>query len=170
MYAPAGWLLWVRAGSLVAQQLDLWRPTLAGEPVTLADNVALDANFRAAVSVAATGLVAYRTAGSSQRQLKWQVSTAGGVLPLWRSDGQELYYLNPDGAMMAAPINVNGATVEPGEPLMLFSTRIFGGGADIQLGRQYDVTSDGRFLINTVLDSAAAPITLLQNWNPTAKK
>ena len=37
-------------------------------------------------------------------------------------------------------------------------------------GRQYDVTRDGRFLINTVLDDASAPITLLQNWNPEAKK
>ena len=41
-----------------------------------------------------------------------------------------------------------------------------GGGADIQQGRQYDVTPDGRFLINTVLDSAAAPIALLMNWQP----
>ncbi len=29
---------------------------------------------------------------------------------------------------------------------------------------------DGRFLINTVLESAAAPITLVQPWNPDAKK
>jgi hypothetical protein len=28
----------------------------------------------------------------------------------------------------------------------------------------------GRFLINTVLDDDAAPITLLMNWNPEAKK
>jgi hypothetical protein len=101
---------------------------------------------------------------------QWQVSTAGGILPMWRSDGKELYYLNPDGAMMAAQIKVNGATLEPGAPVMLFPTRIFGGGADVQLGRQYDVTADGRFLINTQLNEAAAPITLLQNWNPDAKK
>ena len=37
-------------------------------------------------------------------------------------------------------------------------------------GWQYDVTRDGRFLINTVLDEAAAPITLLQNWTPPAPK
>jgi hypothetical protein len=37
-------------------------------------------------------------------------------------------------------------------------------------GRQYDVAPDGRFLINTVLDSAPAPITLLQNWQPEGKK
>jgi serine/threonine protein kinase/roadblock/LC7 domain-containing protein len=101
---------------------------------------------------------------------QWQVSTTGGILPLWRSDGKELYYLNTDGAMMAAPIKVNGATVEPGAPVMLFPTRIFGGGADIQLGRQYDVTPDGRFLVNTLLNEAATPITLLQNWNPDAKR
>ncbi len=33
--------------------------------------------------------------------------------------------------------------------------------------RSYDVTRDGRFLINTVLDDAAAtPITLIMNWRP----
>ena len=40
-----------------------------------------------------------------------------------------------------------------------------GGGA-----RQYDVTRDGRFLINTVVDEAIAPITLVQNWHPPATK
>jgi Tol biopolymer transport system component len=101
---------------------------------------------------------------------QWQVSTAGGIHPLWRPDGKELYYLNPAGAMMAAPITVTGATLAPGAPVVLFPSRIFGGGVDAQQGRQYDVTPDGRFLINTVLDSAAAPITLLMNWNPEAKK
>jgi len=33
---------------------------------------------------------------------QWQVTTAGGIIPLWRPDGKELYYLNPAGAMMAA--------------------------------------------------------------------
>ena len=37
-------------------------------------------------------------------------------------------------------------------------------------GRQYDLAPDGRFLINAVLDSTTAPITLLMNWNPEAKK
>jgi len=49
-------------------------------------------------------------------------------------------------------------------------TRILGGGVDNGQGRQYDVTRDGRFLTNTVLDEASAPITLLQNWHPEAKK
>ena len=39
--------------------------------------------------------------------------------------------------MMAAPIAVTGATVEPGVPVVLFPTRILGGGEDVQQGRQY---------------------------------
>jgi dipeptidyl aminopeptidase/acylaminoacyl peptidase len=99
-----------------------------------------------------------------------QASTTGGVYPVWRRDGRELYYLNPEGAMMAVPITVIGATLEPGAPIVLFPTRILGGGVDRGLGPQYDVARDGRFLINTVLDDTAAPITLLMNWNPEAKK
>jgi len=102
---------------------------------------------------------------------RWPVSTTGGAFPRWRRDGKELYYLSPAGEMMAAPITVTGATLEPGAPVRLFPTRIYGGGADNGQGRQYDVARDGRFLINTVLgDATAAPITLLQNWNPEVKK
>ena len=67
---------------------------------------------------------------------------------------------------MAAPIKATGETLEPGAPVALFQTRIVGGGVDNQQSRQYDVTRDGRFLINTVLDDAASPITLIQNWKP----
>jgi hypothetical protein len=72
--------------------------------------------------------------------------------------------------MMAAPIIVTGSTLAPGTPVVLFPTRILGGGVDLQQSRQYDVAPDGRFLINTVLDEASAPITLLQNWNPAGNK
>ena len=56
MYLPSGWLLWVRAGTLVAQRLNLDKATLTGEPVTVADGAG-------AVSAAATGLVAYTGRG-----------------------------------------------------------------------------------------------------------
>jgi hypothetical protein len=95
------------------------------------------------------------------------VSVGGGIHPAWRPDGKELYYINPTGAMMAAPITVTGSTLDPGPPRALFQTRIVSGGLDDgqgRQGRQYDIASDGRFLINTMLDDASAPITLLQNW------
>ena len=69
---------------------------------------------------------------------------------------------------MAASIAVTGTSVAPGAPVVLFPTRVFGGGTDGGQGRQYGVTRDGRFLLNTVLDEATAPITLLQNWRPPA--
>ncbi len=111
----------------------------------------------------ASGAATGATAG------QWQVSTAGGIHPRWRPDGKELYYLSPAGEMMAASIAASGATVELGSPVRLFPTRINGGGVDRGQGPQYDVARDGRFLINTELDSANAPITLLMNWNPEGK-
>jgi Tol biopolymer transport system component len=102
---------------------------------------------------------------------QWQVSTQGGIAPMWRPDGKELYYLNPAGEMMAAPITVSGTGLQPGAPVKLFPTHIYGGGTDSQIiGRQFDVAPDGRFLINTVVGSTTSvPITLLMNWNPEAK-
>ena len=62
---------------------------------------------------------------------------------------------------------MRGAKLEPGAPVPLFPTRNNGGGSDNGQGRQYDVARDGRFVINTIPDDAAAStITLLQNWKP----
>ena len=83
--------------------------------------------------------------------------TAGGVYPVWRRHGRELYYLDPEGTMMGVPITVSRAKLALGSAFVLFPTRILGGGLDRGLGPQYDVAPDGRFLINTVLDNAAAP-------------
>jgi eukaryotic-like serine/threonine-protein kinase len=99
---------------------------------------------------------------------KWPVSTSGGVRPRWRSDGKELYYIAPDGRLMAVPIAVSGSTFKPGTPVALFQTRIVGGGTNVS-GQQYDVAPDGRFLINTSMEDAGLPITLLLNWKPPAK-
>ena len=71
--------------------------------------------------------------------------------------------------MMAVPVNAGGSTLELGNPESLFPTRILGGGVGTNLGRQYDVAPDGRFLINTELEGTEAPITLIQNWNPGAQ-
>jgi hypothetical protein len=50
----------------------------------------------------------------------------------------------------------------------LFPTQILGGGASIDIGRQYDVARDGRFLINTVVESSLSPIVVMQNWAPAS--
>ena len=69
---------------------------------------------------------------------------------------------------MAAAIKINGAALEPGTPVALFRTRIWGGGTNATQGAQYDVSSDGRFLLNVAIDDVAmTPITLLLNWKLT---
>ena len=36
--------------------------------------------------------------------VKWQVSTNGGERSVWSRDGKELYFVSPDGKMMAAEV------------------------------------------------------------------
>ena len=96
---------------------------------------------------------------------QWQISSGGGAFARWASTGGELFYLAPDGTLMATPITMKGSTLEPGASTPLFRTHIVGGGTDMNMGIQFDVSRDGRFLINTLQeDVGAAPITLLQNW------
>ena len=52
---------------------------------------------------------------------KYQISTNGGTQPYWRADGRELFYIAPDGKLMAVPVKT-GATFEFGSPLALFQT------------------------------------------------
>ncbi len=109
--------------------------------------------------------------GQSGRTGQWQVSLEGGSYPKWSADGKELFFLNPLGEMMAAPITFAGSVLSSGTPVKLFQTRIVGGGRNDTGGPEYDVAPDGRFLINTIMDELAAatpPIILIQNWNPVA--
>ena len=102
---------------------------------------------------------------------KWQVSTAGGTYPKWAPDGKELFFLNPAGEMMAASDSVIRIRTDTGYAGEVCFRRGSVAAAQTAGGPQYDVARDGRFLINTVLDAARAPpITLIQNWNPDAKK
>ena len=94
----------------------------------------------------------------------WQISTQGGIQPRWSPDGKEVYYISPEGKLMAVPIKVTGGTLEAGAPVALFAPKIFGVDS-VDAGLQYDVAQDGRFLLNTVSDDAS-PITVIVNWAP----
>ena len=95
------------------------------------------------------------------------ISTAGGITPRWRKDGEELYYIAPDGAMMGVPISMKAGALDRGVPAELFKTRIVGAGRPVTINFNYDVAADGRFLINVVTaEVPASPLTLLLNWKP----
>jgi dipeptidyl aminopeptidase/acylaminoacyl peptidase len=100
---------------------------------------------------------------------KWQVSISGGLQPRWRADGRELYFIAPDAKLMAASVNASAATFAAAAPVALFQTRILGGGTNLPSRPYYAVSRDGRFLIlQSAGEAAVSPITLLQNWKPTA--
>jgi Tol biopolymer transport system component len=96
---------------------------------------------------------------------KWQVSTNGGERSVWSRDGKELYFVSPDGKMMAAEIK-SGSKFEAGVPRPLFDVRLPGG-----VNPWFDVGKDGRFLVPVVAEqSANAPMTVVVNWQAGLKK
>jgi hypothetical protein len=98
------------------------------------------------------------------------VSTTGGTYPRWSHDAKEVFYIGPAGELMAAPITITSTSVDVGTPATLFQTRTYVGSRDTIQGWQYDVTRDGRILMNTVVEDAPPAITLLMNWHPEPKK
>ena len=82
---------------------------------------------------------------------KWQVSNQGGLLPHWRHDGCELFYLTPEGSVMAVAVNA-GATFEFTTPQALFEIGLQFIPRYKTWMNQYAVTRDGqRFLLNRPL-------------------
>jgi len=51
---------------------------------------------------------------------KRQVSTAGGTLPRWPAEGNEILYIGGDNSLMAVPVNARGETLKIGEARRLF--------------------------------------------------
>jgi serine/threonine protein kinase len=89
------------------------------------------------------------------------VSTTGGDKPRWSRDGKELYYIAPDGRLMAVSI-ATAPTFAVGVPVALFEMRVPKGSFF-----PYDVAEDGRFLVDTLDSRSTAPsagMTVVLNW------
>jgi len=114
---------------------------------------------------------AFAPTNEQARGAKWQISTGGGTQPRWRGDGKELYYMAPDGKLMAVDVKAAPPTFEHGIPHALFQSR-----ADAPTGAiswSYVPSSDGkRFLIRTPVGAAAElpTINVIVNWLAGAKK
>jgi hypothetical protein len=93
-----------------------------------------------------------------------QVSTAGGTQVRWSYDGREIFYIAPDGTMMSVSLPGTGDRPMPQPPVALFQTRLAAGRNVIGNKPQYAVSRDGRFLLNTALESVSSPIVVTTNW------
>ena len=66
-------------------------------------------------------------ASVSRSEREAQVSTNGGIEPRWGADVKELYFIAPDGKLMAASISASSANFETTTPVPLFPARVAGG-------------------------------------------
>jgi Tol biopolymer transport system component len=100
---------------------------------------------------------------------RWQVSTNGGTQPRWRPDGKELFFMAPDGRLMASIVMATGTDFKASPAVALFGTNLVEGpGAN---RHQYAVSKDGRFLLNQRIESSnTSPITIVLNWMLKASK
>jgi serine/threonine protein kinase/Tol biopolymer transport system component len=120
--------------------------------------------------------VAYQGSGTGRPEIyiesfpgpggKWLVSTAGGIMPRWRNDGRELFYIGPDDALIAVPVAAGESSVQVGRAQPLFQTRRKA--MSTRFGYSYDVAPDGRrFLINTSpAPGPLSPLTVVMHWTP----
>ena len=91
-----------------------------------------------------------------------QVSTGGGIDPLWSHDGHELFYRNGD-TFLAVAI-AGGPTFSPGAPHVLFEGRYPFSGTGVP---SYGLSNDGRrFLLVQQVQPERPPnrIDVVLNW------
>jgi serine/threonine-protein kinase len=107
---------------------------------------------------------------------KIQVSSEGGVDPIWSHDGTELYYRSGD-KMMVVHVSLAGA-FRAGKPVLLWQARYSLGmgnscGGPGAASANYDVTRDGqRFLMVKDLDqdASSARIVVVVNFAEELKR
>jgi serine/threonine protein kinase/dipeptidyl aminopeptidase/acylaminoacyl peptidase len=157
---------------------DLWALPLTGDrkPIPISNTLFEERSGRFSPD---GGWVAYQSNETGRFEIYVQpfpgpgvrskVSTAGGTDPRWRPDGKELFFMAPDGKLMAASVRSRAGTFEAESPAPLFQTRVPTSGA-AYLMPQYAVSNDGRFLVNTRVDDAVTPIVLILNGKFAAKK
>jgi len=100
---------------------------------------------------------------------KWRISTNNGRLPEWRSDGRELYFIDLEGKLVAAPV-IEGASFEAGAATALF---------DLHAPRTaypdlmpYAAMAGGqKFLVNRLIDrDPSTSLVVVLNWTAALKK
>lgn len=89
-----------------------------------------------------------------------QVSNVpGSAQPRWSHDGRRLFFVQPDRKLMVVDFDPSRISASP--PRLFFQTRIE---VTIFGWFQYDVSPDGRVLVNS-LPANSSPLTLLTGWD-----
>jgi Tol biopolymer transport system component len=132
--------------------------------------VSPDGRWLAYVSNSSEAFEVYVRPFANADERQWQISTVGGTNPLWAPSGRELYYVAPDGTLMAVPVEPRNAVWRAGSPAKVVEGRYVVRIANS--GRNYDVSPDGqRFLMLKQVGAAALPqLIVVQNWVEELKR
>ena len=104
---------------------------------------------------------------------KWQVSTAGGVQPVWAHNGRELFFVNPTGEMEVVEFTATAETFQRRRITTLF--RVPAGAfvrSNIGASGDYDVAlDDERFLMaRRVEGGVEESVILVRNFFEELKR
>jgi len=103
---------------------------------------------------------------------KTQVSSGGGLAPLWSRDGTELFYLSGTNDMMAARVTP-GAGLDIGAPEVLFHVRDELLGVEALYYTPWDVARDGRFIMARLVGgdlNQTGALVVVENWIEELKR
>ncbi len=95
------------------------------------------------------------------------VSTDGGINPAWSRDARELFYIRGN-SMMGAKV-VPEPNFDVGAPELLFELPDGIVPGD-NLGRNFDVSDDGRFLMIKMSDKSKDQLIVVHNWFEELKR
>jgi len=128
--------------------------------------------------------LAYESNGSGQAEVyvrpfpnvdagQTQISTAGGMQPLWSRSGRELFFVEPDGSLFAVSVAARDGSWNASVPVKIVEHRYLTGPGSS--GRNYDVSMDDRrFLM--IRQAGAEPgaqppqIMVVQNFQEELKQ
>jgi Tol biopolymer transport system component len=121
--------------------------------------VAFQSNQSGNVEIHIHGPFAPPSIGSTSAR----VSTNGGAWPRWRGDGKELFYLAPDGMLMAVPIEIaaNGQSFMAGTPQRLFAPPV-PGWDNSNFAQQYLISRDGQRILVVASVAVNSPIKVIK--------
>ncbi len=96
-----------------------------------------------------------------------QISTGGGSYPRWRADGNEIFYVGPNGRIIEAEVFRRLDGIELGGSQALPIPVVVNNNSYM-----YDISADGRrFLVATPRERrSSVPLTLIQSWTAVLKK
>jgi Tol biopolymer transport system component len=164
-WSPDGIIVYTKRGGPTGA--DLWTVSPTGEAVP---RVFLQTHYDEVGGVFSPDgrWIAYHSNASGRNEVYvrpfparegvFPISRDGGVSPRWRGDGREMFFVAPDGTIMAADIDVT-TTLAAGGPRPLFPTQLRPG----TFHRGYAVSHDGRrFLVPQF--GPPLPVVVVANW------